>query len=266
MAVTLQNGTIIAKDADGNIAYLRSLSDNDVTKIKTYFSSFDTLSTNFDALKEDFEAFRQGATRLAFVDYTQSANQTDMEEGIIYLVPFNESDEFITFDADTYAPAAEGNPTDTTVAYVTRVIKLNDSVVDLGKIYTQPDFDSYALLAGNNTFTGSNAFASAPTLSNNTQTVATISDDEVATGKVVKEVDAVADAAQAAADAAQSTANTNAAAIETINTTISSIQSQISDITADCMTLTVVETAPSSEEDVAVNTIVAYPAADLLGD
>lgn len=290
---TLNNAAFIAKDPDGNIAYFRSLSENDINKIKQYFSDFDTL-------KADFEAFRQGATRLAFVDYTQTANQSAMEDSIIYLVPFNEAGEFIAFDSSTYQPASSGNPTDTTVAYVTRVIKLGDTVINLGNLYTQPDFDAYARLAGDNTYTGSNTFNTVPTLGNNTQTVDTIGDDDLVSGKLIKEVDSIADEAKTAADEAKSTAEeakttadstketvetikesvetvsekvtqiessveTVTNTINTVTETVTTIQSTVTEITGGSyLQLSVAESAPSQESDVAENTILAYPAEDSL--
>lgn len=274
MAVTLQNGTIIAKDTDGNIAYLRSLSAADIEKIKSYFSKADTLEESLSSLSDEFEAFRKGATRLAFADYSQSANQGDMEENIIYLVPFNSDDEFILFDESTYAPATEGNPSDTTVAYVHRYIKVSGTVVDLGIIYTQPDFESFATLAGDNEFTGSNTFDTAPTLASNDQTVATVEEDQFVTGKVVDELQASIaqnaqniqqnandiDTLEGRADALESRADALETKTEELEEKVDAIEN------ASYLTLKVQENAPSSEEEVEADTIVAYPADDLLGD
>lgn len=274
MAVTLQNGTIIAKDSDGNIVYLRSLSADDITKIKGYFSKTDTLETNLSSLSDEFEAFRKGATRLAFADYSQPANQEGMEENIIYLVPFNSSNEFIQFDESTYAPSADGNPSDTTVAYVHRYIKIEGAVVDLGVIYTQPDFESFATKTGDNSFTGSNTFASAPTLTSNTQTVDTVEDDQFVTGKVVDELQASInqnaqniqqnnydiDTLEGRADSLESRADALETKTDELEDKVDAIES------ASYLTLKVQGNAPSSEEEVEADTIVAYPAEDLLGD
>lgn len=251
---TINNAIAIMKDKDGNIGYFRSLSDNDIAKIKQYFS-------NFDALKTDFESFRNGATRIAFADYTQEANQASMEEGIIYLVPFTAEGVFIPFSEDTYQPA-DGT---SVVGYFERRIKIGGTVYNLQRIYTHPDFKDLASLSGNNAFTGTNSFASAPTLTGtNDQTAAGVGANEFVTGKVAAELNTAVSTAQTAAEAAQSTADTNKSSIETINQTITEIQEQITTVEGDCLSLTVTETAPASGDDVAVNTIVAYPATDLL--
>lgn len=258
---TINNAIAIMKDKDGNIGYFRSLSDNDIAKIKQYFSNFDTLKT-------DFESFRNGATRIAFADYTQEANQASMEEGIIYLVPFTAEGVFIPFSESTYQPA-DGT---SVVGYFERRIKIGGTVYNLQRIYTHPDFKDLASLSGNNAFTGTNSFASAPTLTGtNGQTAAGVGANEFVTGKVAAELNTAvstaqtaAETAQSAAEAAQSTADTNKSSIETINQTITEIQEQITTVEGDCLSLTVIETAPASGDDVAVNTIVAYPATDLL--
>ena len=258
---TINNAIAILKDKDGNVGYFRSLSDNDITKIKQYFS-------DFDALKTDFESFRTGATRLAFADYTQEEHQTSMEEGIIYLVPFTAEGEYIPFNEETY------KPTDgvSVVGYFERRIKIGGTVYDLQRLYTHPNFADLASLSGNNAFTGTNSFASAPTLSGeNSQTVAGVGANDLVTGKVITELNgavtaakSAADAAQSTADAAKGTAETNKGSIETINQTISNIQEQITTIDSDAVSLKVTETAPGSDGEVELNTIVAYPATDLL--
>lgn len=258
---TINNAIAILKDKDGNVGYFRSLSDNDIAKIKQFFS-------DFTALKTDFESFRNGATRLAFADYTQENNQTSMEAGIIYLIPFTAEDAFIPFSEETYKPADGVS----VVSYFERRIKIGDTVCTLQRIYTHPNFEDLASLSGNNAFTGTNSFASAPTLSGeNSQTVATVGANALVTGKVITEVNAAvtaaksaADAAQATADTAKGTADTNKASITTINETISDIQEQITTIDSDAVSLKVTETAPGSDADVDINTIVAYPATDLL--
>lgn len=180
-------GSITFKDTDGNIVQVNSLTTEDIAKIKEYHSKVDSL--------ENYVANDNlGQKTLAYKDYRQDGNKGEMKTGVYYMVPVNISDEFIEFDKATGKPK---NPqtvpevTDLNVVKYYVVYKTQeDTVANLGEIDQQPNFDLFAALAGNNTFTGNNTFNNDITLANGaSQDVKSISDTTVVAGKIVKGLD-----------------------------------------------------------------------------
>lgn len=140
--------------------------------LKTVKAVVDTNATDIAKLKEDLgnlentvNASNAGQKTLAFKDYTVAANQTDMESGVYYMVPFNKEDQYIAFDPNTGRPSAtqaEG-VTDKTVKYCVILYKTSDgTVANLGLQDQEMDFDQFSTLVGNNEFRGKNTFTVAP--------------------------------------------------------------------------------------------------------
>lgn len=186
MAEYLQ-GSITFKDTDGNVVQVNSLTTEDIAKLKEYISKVDTL--------ENYVANDNlGQKTLAYKDYRQDDNKGEMKTGIYYMVPVNASDEFIEFDKATGKPK---NPqtvpevVDLTVVKYYVVYKTQeDTVANLGEIKQQPNFDLFAALADNNTFTGNNTFNNDITLANGaSQDVQSIADTTAVAGKIVKGLD-----------------------------------------------------------------------------
>lgn len=179
MAITV--GSIVVKDASGNSVVVRSLTDADLAQLKQDHTRLLELAAIADA-KEN------GGRQLAYVDYTQTANQTSMQVGTYYMVPFNSTDQFIEFDPATGKPKTEQTAAPKIVSYYTLMYKgtAEGPAADLGDMEVRLNFDDLAHLNTPNTFTGKQ------TITGVEQTVATIEDGEIATGKVVKEVNTLA--------------------------------------------------------------------------
>lgn len=64
MAVNITNGAIVAKDPSGNTAVFRTLSDNDIAKIKQYFQDTDTLETNVESLQTSVQDIQESIVDL----------------------------------------------------------------------------------------------------------------------------------------------------------------------------------------------------------
>lgn len=169
MPITI--GSIVLKDSSGNSVLVRSLTDADVAQLKQDHTKLLELSGQMDA-KEN------GGRQLAYKDYTQTANQVEMQAGTYYMVPFDSSDAFVEFDPAT------GKPKSGTVAYYTLMYKGtgDGAVANLGNMEVRLNFDDLAHLGASNTFTA------AQHISGQSQEVASIGDDEVVVGKLVKDV------------------------------------------------------------------------------
>ena len=162
MAVTIENGSFVGKDQDGNIVRVRGWTDNDVAKIKTALN-------DVQKIKTDLKSINAGQKELAYKDYTAVANQSDMPTGIYFLVPMTANNQFVAFDKVT------GKPTDTTKKVDHFVIMYKSTGADgkvsnLGTQDTHTSIDGLAQLSGNNSFTGSNTFTKPLTVATPTGT------------------------------------------------------------------------------------------------
>lgn len=151
MAVTIENGSFVGKDQEGNVIRVRGFTDNDINKIKGALS-------DIKQIKADLKSINATKKELAYKDYTAVENQADMPSGIYFLVPMTADNQFIAFDKVT------GKPTDTTktVDHFTIMYKstgTDGKVSNLGIQYTHTRIDGLAQLSGDNSFTGSNTFA-----------------------------------------------------------------------------------------------------------
>lgn len=150
MAVTIENGSFVGKDAEGNAIRVRGWTDNDVVKVKTVLN-------DIQQIKTDLKGINAGQKELAYKDYTAVANQADMPSGVYFLVPMTADNQFIAFDKVT------GKPTNTaqTVDHFAIMYKstgADGKVSNLGTQDTHTNIDGLAQLGGDNSFTGSNTF------------------------------------------------------------------------------------------------------------
>ena len=162
MAVTIENGSFVGKDQDGNVVRVRGWTDNDVAKIKTALK-------DVQQIKTDLKSINAGQKELAYKDYTVVANQADMPSGIYFLVPMTSDNTFVAFDKVT------GKPTDTTKKVDHFVIMYKSTGADgkvsnLGTQDTHTSIDGLAQLSGDNSFTGSNSFSKPLTVATPTAT------------------------------------------------------------------------------------------------
>ena len=162
MAVTIENGSFVGKDQDGNIVRVRGWTDNDVAKIKTALN-------DVQQIKTDLKSINAGQKELAYKDYTVVENQADMPSGIYFLVPMTADNQFVAFDKVT------GKPTNTaqTVDHFTIMYKstgADGKVSNLGIQDTHTSIDGLAQLSGDNSFTGSNTFTKPLTVATPTGT------------------------------------------------------------------------------------------------
>lgn len=133
----------------------------------------------------------------------------------------------VPFDSsDTFVEFENGKPTGgKTVDHFTVMFKAEEGVQNLGNIDMMPkSFDDFATLSGTQTFSGVVTFTQTPQISA-TQELSSIGDNDAVKGAVVK----------------------------ALNT---SINGKVSVQVADAR--------PGSNDDVPVNTLVAYPSANLL--
>ena len=162
MAVTIENGSFVGKDTEGNVVRVRGFTDNDINKIKGALS-------DIKQIKTDLKSINAGQKELAYKDYTAVANQADMPSGIYFLVPMTADNQFIAFDKVT------GKPTDTTKKVDHFVIMYKSTGADgkvsnLGSQDTHTSIDGLAQLGGDNSFTGSNTFTKPLTVATPTAT------------------------------------------------------------------------------------------------
>lgn len=162
MAVTIENGSIVGKDQDGNSVRVRGWTDNDVAKVKA-------ISKDVQQIKTDLKSINAGQKELAYKDYTVVANQADMPTGVYFLVPMTADNQFIAFDKVT------GKPADTTKKVDHFVIMYKSTGTDgkvsnLGTQSTSTNIDGLAQLGGDNSFTGSNTFTKPLTVATPTAT------------------------------------------------------------------------------------------------
>ena len=108
MADTAQIANFLLKDGQNNIHHMRSLTDNDVSKIKQALADIETL-------KQNFASSNAGQRQLAYKDfYSVDTNDGEMVAGTYYMVPFNAGGEFLEFDPATGKPKTP-QPVDTVV-------------------------------------------------------------------------------------------------------------------------------------------------------
>lgn len=162
MAVTIEDGSFVGKDAEGNAIRVRGWTDNDVVKVKA-------ISKAVQQIKTDLKSINAGQKELAYKDYTAVANQADMPSGIYFLVPMTSDNTFVAFDKVT------GKPTDTTKKVDHFVIMYKSTGADgkvsnLGTQDTHTNIDGLAQLSGDNSFTGSNTFVKPLTIATPTGT------------------------------------------------------------------------------------------------
>ena len=173
MAVTIENGSFVGKDAEGNAIRVRGWTDNDVVKVKKVLN-------DIQQIKTDLKSINAGQKELAYKDYTAVANQADMPSGVYFLVPMTADNQFVAFDKVT------GKPTDTTKTVDHFVIMYKSTGTDgkvsnLGTQDTHTNIDGLAQLGGDNSFTGSNTFTkpltvATPTGTNHATTKAYVDD------------------------------------------------------------------------------------------
>ena len=172
--IVLLSDTIDEKDAATGktaatpkaVKTVKDAVDGHSTQITQINSSVEELRKEVEVVKELEEASNKGQKTLAYKDYTQDLNQTDMKIGVYYMVPFNAQDQFVEFDPTTGRPKAQqaDSVTDTNVKYCVIMYKgPSGTASNLGKQDQQMNFDLFAKLASNNTFTGDNTFNKAPT-------------------------------------------------------------------------------------------------------
>lgn len=110
-------------------------------------------------------SMRTGDFIIAMQDFTQTAVQGAMDEGVFYSVPFNAADQYIQIDPETGKPAetqADG-VTDKKVDHFVVMYKAPTSklVMNLGDRKVAPDFADVPLLSKDNNFSGTNSFKDA---------------------------------------------------------------------------------------------------------
>lgn len=162
MAVTIEDGSFVGKDAEGNAIRVRGWTDNDVVKVKA-------ISKDVQQIKTDLRSINAGQKELAYKDYTALVNQADMPTGVYFLVPMTADNQFVAFDKAT------GKPTDTTKKVDHFVIMYKSTGADgkvsnLGTQDTHTNIDGLAQLGGDNSFTGSNTFTKPLTVATPTGT------------------------------------------------------------------------------------------------
>lgn len=162
MAVTIENGSFVGKDAEGNGIRVRGWTDNDVAKVKAILK-------DVQQIKTDLKSINAGQKELAYKDYTAVINQADMPSGIYFLVPMTADNQFVAFDKVT------GKPTNTaqTVDHFVIMYKstgTDGKVSNLGTQDTHTNIDGLAQLGGDNSFTGSNTFTKPLTVATPTAT------------------------------------------------------------------------------------------------
>lgn len=162
MAVMIENGSFVGKDAEGNGIRVRGWTDNDVAKVKAILK-------DVQQIKTDLKSINAGQKELAYKDYTAVANQADMPSGIYFLVPMTADNQFVAFDKVT------GKPTNTaqTVDHFVIMYKstgTDGKVSNLGTQDTHTNIDGLAQLGGDNSFTGSNTFTKPLTVATPTAT------------------------------------------------------------------------------------------------
>ena len=178
-------GSLIVKDPQNNIVKIRSLSDNDITKIKGYFS-------RTEALEAKIETINAGQQQLAYKNfYTDETHKAEMKVGTYYNVPFNAAGQFLEFDPATGKPK---NPqpvaetTDLKVSYYEIVYKSADDVVaKLGRRNADASMEHVLYDNVNETITGEYTFEKDVTMTA-TQDVDSLGDQKLATAKFVRDV------------------------------------------------------------------------------
>ena len=162
MAATIENGSFVGKDQDGNIVRVRGWTDNDVAKIKTALN-------DVQQIKTDLKSINAGQKSLAYKDYTVVENQADMPSGIYFLVPMTADNQFVAFDKVTGKPIDTKKKVDHFVIMY-KSTGADGNVSNLGVQDTHTSIDGLAQLGGDNSFTGSNTFTKPLTVATPTGT------------------------------------------------------------------------------------------------
>lgn len=167
---TLEAATKQATDTTAGIVELATNDETSTGVDSTRAVTPASLKHTLDPIVKKLENVTSGVTNFAYKDYTQPDNQGEMEVGIVYLVPFNKSNQFIKLDPETNAPAddqAPGVGGDTEIAYYVKCIKDSDgSVTANDKVYTQGHLENVAYTNVANTFSALNTFSSGAAFSN----------------------------------------------------------------------------------------------------
>lgn len=121
-------------------------------------------------IKSKLDNITTGVSNFAYKDYTQPENQTEMEVGVQYLVPFNKSNQFLKLDPSTNAPDTDGQEEDVSdleIAYYVKCIKDSSGKVDTSqRIYTQGHLENVAYTNKANTFEQLQTLSSGATITN----------------------------------------------------------------------------------------------------
>lgn len=185
MADTIRYGSGVFKDAEGNIVYIQGLTENDVTKIKTYHGKVDTLENLV-------KAANAGQRMLAYKDYYTNGDtlKTEMAPNVYYLVPFNAQSQFLEFDLATGKPKnpqSVAETTDLKVSYYEIVYKTTDeTVVKLGRQNADASMEHVLYDNVNETITGEYTFEK-DVIMTATQDVTALADNKLATAKFVRD-------------------------------------------------------------------------------
>lgn len=106
-----------------------------------------------------------GNWTVAMTDFTDAGQQSTMDEGVFYNVPFNAQDQYIRIDPETGKPAETqaSGVADKKIDHFVIMYKAPSSklVMNLGERKIAPDFDDVPLMSMDNTFTGTNTFKDA---------------------------------------------------------------------------------------------------------
>lgn len=100
----------------------------------------DYVATNIEDLQNRINEMEIGDFQMAFVDYSDPENQTEMVPGTYYYVPFNSEDEYVQIDTDTFVGSD-------TIAYFKIYVKGNDgTVTELLTWYPEGNLEGVAYL------------------------------------------------------------------------------------------------------------------------
>lgn len=177
----------LLKDGQGNIQQIRSLTENDVTKVKQAIA-------DIAQLKQDMATINAGQATRAYKDYYSSnEHDAEMDAGVLYLVPFNAQGEFLEYDPETDQPK---NPqpvatvTDLVPAYYECVYKgAGGTKTKRGRI--NANLDLTGVLYNNKDATVSSHFTFSQDVDMTaTQNVDSLGDTKLATAKFVRDLTA----------------------------------------------------------------------------
>lgn len=168
-----------------NIYAFNSLTDNDVNAIKAVIAkaaangdSITQLQSDLDALELKVASVNKGQGTLAYKDLATAENQTGMESGVYYKVPYTKEGTFVDLTSEETQNGAE-------VDHLDIYLKNADGTVKkVGSESYKASFTDLASLAANNKFTGDNEFKSVSITEE--QDADTLTDSKVAKFGTVK--------------------------------------------------------------------------------